>query len=155
MRSITPVQCTYRGWPLDVVSISDSSGRSWVQHQYLGGNHIDLEQTGRLPDRFELEVLVNGRAWLADLRSIRRLLDEPTPAVFVHPFLGRFFGVMQDMQVTHTDRQHDHARVRMTFVAGGEQIKAFAVTQTVPSAVASAELASAAATAALAALEDS
>lgn len=154
MRTVTPIACSFRGLPLAVVQIGDISGRTWVQHQYLGRSSVDLETTGRLPDRFDLELLVNGPAWLASLRSLRRLVDEPSPGVFVHPYLGRFVGVFTDLQVTHTDRAHDTAKARVTFISGGEEIQAFSTTRTTASAVSSAELASAAATAALAALED-
>lgn len=154
MREVVPVECSFRGLPLLVTQISDSSGRVWVQHQYLGRLGVDLETTGRMPDRFELELIVNGPGWLASLRSIRRAVDEASPGVFTHPYLGRFTGVLADLQVTHTDRAHDVARARVTFLAGGGEAVAFAATRTTASAAAAAEMASAAAGTALAALAD-
>lgn len=96
--------------------ISDTGGRRKVKYQYPYKDGQTTDDLGRLPESFEIEVLIHGNRYMQGFSALLRELNKPTPGDLVHPVRGKIRCVPENYQVTHSSDSRKAVAMRITFI---------------------------------------
>lgn len=150
----SPLLCTWNDTQLLVERLTDAVGHDWVQHRYPGRDGTEVESMGRRPRDFRAELVFMGATWVDDAWAFIQSVEDPEGAAgtFTHPWWGSMSAVIDQVDVTHVDRQTGAAKVTAHILEAVVTPFAFAATSTLSSAIASTDVAIAGASAAVAGL---
>lgn len=110
------LDASYRGVPINVMGEDLSAQRALSQHgvPYVDGDNV--EDLGRGPRQFALQVVIFGENYMLELQNLLRALDTRGSAELIHPIYGSVNVVNATYQVTHRAERRDYAEVAVQFL---------------------------------------
>ena len=113
------VAASFGGIEFDVVSVRDAVERRVVDHEYLGRDGADLEDTGRAARPTTYSAVFHGDGYLNRLTELQRLIDTGETRAMRHPLLGTWQAKAIRMSIEHDQSMRDAAKVELEFKEDG------------------------------------
>lgn len=110
----------FRGAAFHVDSAEESGGRRDVLHEFPQRDDVLVEDLGRGPRDFSLEVLVVGADYMAARDALIAACDAPGPGELVHPYRGAVTAWCRGWRVRESTDQGGVARFTLAFTRAPE-----------------------------------
>ena len=117
------VQASFRGFLLEIESITDSITRRFAEHKYPWRNGADIDDMGREPRKTTIAAVFQGSDYEDDLNNYIRLVDEGVSGTFQHPLFGSWNAKCNITNISHQPDDRDCAKVDMEFIEDGTSTK--------------------------------
>lgn len=118
------VDASFRGVPFFVDKATLSVGRRTVVHEFPGRATPLVEDLGRAPRRWQLEMVVIGDQYLARRDALRLALERPGPGDLVLPTMGTVRAVVEGVSsISESVSEGGVCRVSATFVEATSKLR--------------------------------
>jgi len=108
-------QGSYRSAPFFMESHTATIGRGKVVHEFPGVDGAEIEDTGRLPQRFSLNVFILADDYFSKRDTLVNEIEQHEKGLLVHPYLGS--GVVQILSCSFSEVVDQGRMVRFTISA--------------------------------------
>ena len=124
---------SFRGVPFNVLRAGFESGRRVAQHEFPLRDTPFNEDLGRRVRTFEIEAYVLGNDYAAQRDALlRACIDEPGPGALIHPTLGEWQVLCDDVALLEDSQSGGMALLRLGFVEAGVEDRPFTVAASQP-----------------------
>lgn len=113
-----PLQhAAFRGVRFDVLNITDTFERAFVEHAYPFVNGADLEDMGLQPRQVQLQAVFFGKGYRIGLDKFIQAIQQSGVDVLVHPIFGRMPNMLcASASIRHGDEFVDYVTLDLTFI---------------------------------------
>lgn len=112
---------SFRGAPFFWRSADGEVGRKTARHDYPLRDEAYIEDLGKAPREFTLEVLVIGADYMAARDKLIAACEEPGPGTLVHPTMGTLTVALSGrVRLSESTSDGGMCRFTLTFVIAGE-----------------------------------
>ncbi len=115
---------SFRGAEFRTQRHDTSGGRRTVVHELPGRDEPVVEDLGRMPGSYSVEVFVAGTEYFSDRDRLLDALNASGPGTLVHPWLGRMQVSVIDFQLTESTEEGGVGFFRISFVEAGLPVAA-------------------------------
>lgn len=112
---------SYRGVPFYVDQHQGNAGRRWLIHEYPRRDKPYSEDMGRRAKEWRLTLFVIGENYDRERDRLIEAFDAPGAATLVHPYLGTFQAVAEDVAFSESADQGGMCTFHVTFSESGEE----------------------------------
>lgn len=124
--SKTIQDASFRGVPFEVLSTADQGGKdvAVLRRPYVNGG--ELNDMGNEPDAFDVQALLRGDNYEAQLADLLRALKVTGPGELVHPIHGSKMVAAVRWSIDHKAEARDECEVSIKFIESGNMPTVFA-----------------------------
>lgn len=112
---------SFRGVAFHVERADTQGGRRWLVHEYPRRDRPYTEDMGRRAKEWRLTFFVAGDDYDRERDALIEALEAPGPATLVHPYLGSFSAVANDVRWSESTRDGGVCNFQVTFVESGKE----------------------------------
>lgn len=106
---------SYGGFPIHVMSTSDSAGRTLARHKYPHVDGADLEDMGAEPRVTRCRIIFTGPDHYEAFRVFHDLANSVEPLLFTHPITGSYLAKVGPYNFDADSERRDTITVDCTF----------------------------------------
>jgi prophage DNA circulation protein len=111
---------SFRGVPFYWQEADADLGRNTVTHVFPLREKSYVEDMGKKPETFNLEVFVLGDDYMSKRDALARAFRQPGSGKLVHPTLGDMDVTVTTCRLSETSREGGIARFQLTFAESGD-----------------------------------
>lgn len=112
---------SYGGVEFHVDRSDTTAGRRWLVHEYPRRDRPYAEDMGRQARKWRLELFVAGDDYDVRRNELIAVFDDPGAKMLVHPFLGSFTAVAEDVRLRESSRELGVCTFLVTFTEAGRE----------------------------------